>query len=221
MPTCRTTVGPARCRQESRPSSFTWSANCVLPGRSSDVPDDVIVNGAPEYKLKSPFTCQPPSSAAATPPSFSHGLPRPNGSSATNDAWKLCGRSCGRRASLRDEVVERLHLRRIVAQRVAADAERLRPGVGDVRLQTLREPSRQRRLQRIVVAPSRVAENAGRPGPPESHEQRPPRVAGADHLTGVGVHDLVDVALPGRDVAGLARNPHGSSACTVAFQEWM
>ena len=37
----------------------------VAARQMSDVPDEVIVNGGPEYALKSPFTCQPPSSAAA------------------------------------------------------------------------------------------------------------------------------------------------------------
>ena len=61
------------------------------------------MNGDPEYAPNNPFTCQPPSIAAAAPPLLRNGLPSPNGSSATNDAWKLCGRSCGSSASFKSK----------------------------------------------------------------------------------------------------------------------
>ncbi len=66
---------------------------------SSDVAADSTVNGVPEYAPNNPFTCQPPSIADAAPVIAQVPLASPNGSSATNDAWKLCGRSCGSSAS--------------------------------------------------------------------------------------------------------------------------
>src|SRR5687768_4639864 len=60
--------------------SFTWSATWLLPFRSSDVAADSTVNGDPEYAPNRPFTCQPPSIAAAAPPLLRKGFPVPNGS---------------------------------------------------------------------------------------------------------------------------------------------
>src|SRR5215475_13111087 len=70
------------------------SARCVLPGAFSDVPAAVTLNGWPEYALNSPLSCQPPASFDAKP-FVAHRLFLPNGSSATNDALKLCVRSYG------------------------------------------------------------------------------------------------------------------------------
>src|SRR5262249_22683000 len=63
---------------------LTWSARCVLPGALSDVPEDVTLKGTPDWALKRPLTCQPPSNAFPRPPP-SQRLPLPNGNSTTEE----------------------------------------------------------------------------------------------------------------------------------------
>ena len=105
------------------------------PGRFNEVPAAVTLKRRPGVGAEQRFTCHPPAIADSAPASFRNRLPDPNGSSAMNDAWKLCGRSKLSVRFVQLEVVHRLDLRRIVGQVVAADAERLRPRVGDVHLQ--------------------------------------------------------------------------------------
>src|SRR3954470_2672055 len=73
---------------------FTRFARCMLPGAFKDVPDAVTLNCVPEYVAISPFNCQPPASFELKP-EVAQRLPLPNGSSAMNDALKLCVRSYG------------------------------------------------------------------------------------------------------------------------------
>ncbi len=107
------------------------------------------------------------------------------------------------------EVLKRLDSGRAVGKLIAADAERLRQGIRHRRLNPVLHPLGERGLQRVVVAPSWIAQNARGTGAPVLHEQRTAGVAGADDLPGVGVHDLIDVPLARSHVARLPREAAG------------
>src|SRR3989442_778006 len=59
-----------------------WSARCVLPGKSSEVPLAVTENGVPLINPRMLLICHPPSRADHSPP-LARRFPFPNGSSHT------------------------------------------------------------------------------------------------------------------------------------------
>ena len=113
----------------------TLSAIWLLFGRLSDVAEDVTVNGEPEYSAEQAVDLPAARDRrASAPPLLRNGLPSPNGSSATNERLEVVRPIVAERRFVQVEVIHRLHLRRIVGELIAADAEGFRPRVGDVHL---------------------------------------------------------------------------------------